>query len=200
MAVIDTRADDALVDVNAASAQIAELKTLIEKLSFRKGEFELASGRKSDVYFNLKPTMMSSKGAFLTAHALFHTIKDFKFDYAGGLEMGAIPAISSLAALSGGWGRAIETFFVRKKAKQHGTELLVEGLPHGASLSGKRVIIIDDVATSGGSILKAIEAANEDGAVAEAALVIVDRQEGASEKLAEHGVDLLSVFTADDFR
>jgi len=94
----------------------------------------------------------------------------------------------------------VRTFFVRKSAKDHGTQELVEGLADGETLAGKRTLIVDDVATTGGSVLRAVGAARAAGAVVEDALVIVDRQEGGVEGLAAHGVRLRSVFVGDDFR
>jgi orotate phosphoribosyltransferase len=178
----------------------AELREIIRKRSFRLGKFTLASGRESDLYFNLKPTMMDPRGAHLSALAFLARVAPEKVEYVGGLEMGAVPVISALAAVSDARGAPVRTFFVRKEAKGHGTREVIEGLGPGESLEGKRVLVVDDVATTGGSVIKAIEAARGAGAIVDAALVIVDRQEGASEALAEQGVRLLSVFNAGEFR
>ena len=177
-----------------------ELREIIRARSFRLGKFTLASGRESDLYFNLKPTMMDPRGAHLCARAFLARVLPERADFVGGLEMGAVPVISALAAISDAEGRPVRTFFVRKEAKGHGTREVVEGLATGESLEGRRVLIVDDVATTGGSIVKAVDAARGAGAVVDAALVIVDRQEGASEALAGHGVRLLSVFTGGEFR
>ena len=177
----------------------SELKALIRERSLRIGKFTLASGRESDLYLNLKPTMMDPRGARLCAEALLARIPPGT-DYVGGLEMGAVPVIAALAALSDVAGRPMRTFFVRKAAKDHGTREVVEGLASGESLAGKRVLMIDDVATTGGSVLQAVDAVRAAGAIVEAALVIVDRQEGGAEGLAARGVRLGSVFVGDDFR
>ena len=177
----------------------AELLELIRARSLRFGKFTLASGRESDLYINLKPTMMDPRGARLCAEAFLARVPA-GCDYVGGLEMGAVPVISALAALSDIAGRPVRTFFVRKSAKDHGTREVVEGLATGESLDGKRVLVVDDVATTGGSILKAVEAARSVGANVTDALVIIDRQEGGSEALAAAGVRLASVFVGDDFR
>lgn len=181
------------------SAVTKALAEVIRTRSYRRGKFKLASGAESEFYFNLKPTMMSPQGAFLCGQALLGKIWPESVDYVGGLEMGAVPAIACIAALSHEYGRPVNTFFVRKQAKDHGTKDVVEGLMTGESLSGKRVMIIDDVATSGGSILKAAEAARAAGAIVESALVIVDREEGGAEALAEAGIRLLSVLKKSDF-
>jgi orotate phosphoribosyltransferase len=177
----------------------SELLEMIRARSMRLGRFTLASGRESDLYLNLKPTMMDPRGARLCAEAVLARVPPGT-DYVGGLEMGAVPVIAALAALSDVAGKPVRTFFVRKAAKDHGTQEVVEGLASGESLAGKRVLAIDDVATTGGSVLKAIEAVRAAGAVVEDALVIVDRQEGGAEGLAAHGVRLHSVFVGDDFR
>ncbi|HEY3798260.1 MAG TPA: orotate phosphoribosyltransferase [Caulobacteraceae bacterium] len=189
----------------AAAAQLdhtqgeAELLEIIRTRSMRRGKFTLASGRESDLYLNLKPTMMDPRGARLCAEAFLARVPAGT-DYVGGLEMGAVPVISALAAISDVAGKPVKTFFVRKAAKDHGTKELVEGLTSGESLEGKRLLMVDDVATTGGSVIKSIEAARASGATVDDVLVIVDRQEGAAENLAAIGVRLHSVFVGDDFR
>lgn len=183
----------------ARSAADSELLEMIRARSMRRGRFTLASGRESDLYLNLKPTMMHPRGARLCAEALLARLPA-GVEYVGGLEMGAVPVIAAMAALSDVAGRPVKTFFVRKSAKDHGTQEVVEGLAAGESLQGKRALIVDDVATSGGSVLKAVEAARSAGAVVDDALVIVDRQEGGTEALAAKGVRLGSVLLGDDFR
>ncbi len=180
-------------------AERQELQALIRARSFRTGRFTLASGKESTLYFNLKPTMMTARGAELSARGLLAIVRRVGADYVGGLEMGAVPVIGSLIALSSAEGQPIEAFFVRKKPKDHGTQDVLEGLMPGESLVGKRAFLIDDVATTAGSTLIAIEAARRAGAVVTDAAVIVDRQEGGTELLASHGVTLHSVFTASDF-
>ena len=178
----------------------AELLDIIKARSFKVGKFTLASGRESDFYCNLKPTMMNPRGANLSGRAFLHFALAERADYVGGLEMGAVPIIASLAAIGDIEGTPVKTFFVRKKAKEHGTREVVEGLTAAESLQGKQVLIADDVATTGGSILLAINAAREAGAEVDVALVLVDREEGASEYLADKGIRLLSVFKASELR
>ena len=178
----------------------SELLELIRARSFRVGKFTLSSGAESDLYFNLKPTMMDPRGAHLSTRAFLARISAERVDYVGGLEMGAVPIIAGVATLSDVDGSPVRTFFVRKEAKKYGTKDVVEGLGPQESLSGKRVLIADDVATTGGSILKAIEPACAAGATVVAALVLVDREEGAEAFLHGQGVRLLSVFKASEFR
>jgi orotate phosphoribosyltransferase len=177
----------------------SELLEIIRARSIRLGKFTLASGRESDLYLNLKPTMMDPRGAHLCARAFLDRVPPGT-DYVGGIEMGAVPVIAALAAVSDVERRPVRTFFVRKAPKDHGTQEVIEGLAPGESLAGKRVLVTDDVATTAGSVLKAILAVRAAGAIVEDALVIVDRQEGGAENLAAHGVRLASVFVGDDFR
>lgn len=176
-----------------------ELFALIRQRSFRRGHFTLSSGAQSEMYFNLKPAMLDPRGAYLCAAAFLKVIAAEKVAYVGGLEMGAVPMLGSLAALSGMQGHPVRTFFVRKTPKAHGTKELIEGLAPGETLSGARVMIVDDVATTGNSILEAAGAARDAGAAVESALVLIDREEGARENLARAGIRLLSVFRGPEF-
>lgn len=177
----------------------AALLEIVRQRSFRKGTFRLSSGAESNLYFNMKPTMMNPRGAYLSARAFLTRVRQEKADWVGGLEMGAVPVIASLAAISEAEGHPVRTFFVRKAAKDHGTMDLVEGLGPGETLTGARVLVADDVATTGGAILKAVETVRAAGAEVEAALVLVDREEGAAERLAARGIRLISVFKGHQF-
>ena len=181
------------------SSDEAQLFEIIRARSFRRGTFRLASGRESELYFNLKPTMMSAKGALFSARALLARIWPEKPDYVGGLEMGAVPVIASLAALSEEAGKPVNTFFVRKQAKGHGTMDMIEGLSAHETLAGSKVLVVDDVATSGGSLIKAADAVRAAGGKVETALVLIDREEGAAEALALQDIRLLSVFKGREF-
>ena len=172
------------------SASRARLAEIIRKRSFGRGEITLASGRKSDFYFNLKPTMLDPEGATLLAELTFEALKDDQLDYVGGLEMGAVPLAGAIAQLSWIKGHPIAAFFVRKKPKEHGARLAVEGLAKGESLQGKRVVIVEDVTTTGGSALKAVEAVRDAGAEIALVFTMVDREEGAAETFAEAGLDI----------
>jgi orotate phosphoribosyltransferase len=183
----------------ARNSEESELFRLIEARSFRRGHFILSSGAQSQMYFNLKPTMLHPRGAWLCATAFLRIMQPETVRYAGGLEMGAVPMLGSLAALSEMHGAPIRTFFVRKKPKAHGTKELIEGLGPDETLSGARVMIVDDVATTGNSVLDAARAAREAGAEVDCAIVLVDREEGAAENLRAHNIRLLSVFRGPEF-
>lgn len=179
------------------------LCALLAKRSFKRDEtngFLLASGVRSRIYFNLKTTMLHPEGAAQCARGLLSLLDGLDADYVAGLELGAVPLLSVVASLSSETSRPVSAVFVRKKPKDHGTALMIEGLDElgGESLAGKRVVLIDDVATSGGSILQAAEQIKAAGGQVSDAIVIVDREQGAAARLAEHGLTLRTLFTAAD--
>jgi orotate phosphoribosyltransferase len=177
----------------------ARLHEIIRDRSFGYGEITLASGRKSNFYFNLKPTMCDPEGAALLAELTYEALKDDKLDYVGGLEMGAVPLAGALAQLSWMKGAPIGAFFVRKRPKEHGARLAIEGLTKTESLKGKRIVIVEDVTTTGGSAVKALDAVREAGAEVALVFTMVDRDEGASETFAAAGVPFRSLYKASEF-
>ena len=177
----------------------ARLAEIIRTRSFGRGEVTLASGRKSDFYFNLKPTMLDPEGAALLAELTYEALRAEQVDYVGGLEMGAVPLAGAIAQLSWLNGRPIAAFFVRKKPKEYGAKLAVEGLAKNESLKGKRVVIVEDVTTTGGSAIKAAEAVRESGAEIAMVLTMVDREEGAADSLAAAGLPFRSLYKASEF-
>jgi orotate phosphoribosyltransferase len=185
-----------IADPKAARAR---LRDIIAKRSFGRGEITLASGRKSDFYFNLKPTMLDAEGAALLAQLTLDALAVEELDYIGGLEMGAVPSAAAASAVSALTDSPVHAFFVRKQPKEHGAKLLIEGLTKDESLDGKRVAILEDVTTTGGSAMKAVEAAKDSGAEIALVFTMVDRQEGAAETFAQAGIKFASLFTADEF-
>lgn len=181
------------------SASRARLAEIIHTRSFGRGEITLASGRKSDFYFNLKPTMLDPEGAALLAELSFEALKDDRLDYIGGLEMGAVPLAGAIAQLSWLKGHPIAAFFVRKKPKEHGARLSVEGLTKTESLKGKRVVIVEDVTTTGGSAIKAVDSVREAGGEIVLVFTMVDREEGAAEAFAEAGIPFRALYKASEF-
>ncbi len=186
-------------DAALSADERARLVAIIRERSFATGNFTLASGRQSNLYFNLKPTLMLPEGAYLANRALLALAAETSPEFIGGLELGAVPILGAMAVLSHLAGHPIATFFVRKAPKDHGTKLGVEGLAPGETLAGRRVLVVDDVTTTGGSTVKAIEAARGEGAIVEHAISVLDRQEGGAENLAALGVRLSSVLKASDF-
>ncbi len=179
------------------------LRHLLATRTFKRDSidgFLLASGRRSRIYFNVKTTMMHPQGAALCARGLLEKLKGLDADYIGGLEMGAVPLLSVVSAFSAEQGSPLPSFFVRKVPKLHGAQLLIEGMDDlsDESLRGKHVVLIDDVATSGGSILKAVDQVEAAGGTMTDAIVILDREEGAAERLSARGITLHNLFTATD--
>ena len=181
------------------SASRARLQEIIRKRSFGRGEITLASGRKSDFYFNLKPTMMDPEGATLLAELTYEALKDEQYDYIGGLEMGAVPLAGAIAQISWLKGHPIAAFFVRKKPKEHGARLAIEGLAGDETLAGKRIVVVEDVTTTGGSAMKAVETLREAGADVALVFTMVDRQEGAAEAFAAAKLPFRALYTAREF-
>ncbi|WP_069094677.1 orotate phosphoribosyltransferase [Methyloligella halotolerans] len=159
----------------------------------------LASGRQSNTYFNMKPTMLHPEGAFLSAALLLDEISKLDADYVGGLELGAVPIAAAVTARSFALGHPLPALIMRKKAKDHGTRQRLEGLTADESLEGKRIVVVEDVTTSGGSALQAVEAVREMGGKVEHVVTVLDREEGATEALKEHGIALISIFQQTDF-
>lgn len=181
------------------SAARARLFDIIRVRSFGYGETTLASGRKSNFYFNLKPTMLDAEGAALLAELTFDALRDDRLDYVGGLEMGAVPIAGAIAQLSWLKNQPIAAFFVRKKPKEHGARLAVEGLAEGETLNGKRVVIVEDVTTTGGSAIKALRAVQDAGGEVVLVYTMVDREEGAAENFAQAKVPFRSLYKAGEF-
>ncbi|MEQ1698400.1 MAG: orotate phosphoribosyltransferase [Hyphomicrobiaceae bacterium] len=174
---------------------------IIKARSFSTGaEMKLASGRTSNFYFNMKPTMLHPQGGHLIGTLILETIANDKADLVGGLEMGAVPIATSVATVSFAQGKPVAAFFVRKQAKEHGTMALIEGLPKGETLAGKRVVIVEDVTTTGGSSLKAVEAVTAAGGTVVRVVTVVDRQEGAADTFAQAGLTFTPILTAADFK
>ena len=178
----------------------ARLFEIIRRRSFRQGgRFTLASGRTSTIYFNLKPAMLDPDGARLIGAAVAEQAAELGADLVGGLEMGAVPIVSATAAMSAVAGRPLAAIFVRKQTKGHGTNSLIEGLTEGDTLAERRVVVVEDVTTTGGSALKAIAALRAAGAEVRDVVTIVDREEGAAEAFAADDVSLHPLFRKSEF-
>ncbi len=144
--------------------------------------------------------MLDAEGAHVIATLIPEAIAGLDADLIGGLEMGAVPLAAAVAAVSHAHGKPINAFFVRKQAKEHGTKSLIEGLPAADSLAGKRVVIVEDVTTTGGSAVKAAEAVRSEGAEVVGVVTVIDRQEGAGEAFAAAGLTLTPILTLADFK
>jgi len=177
-----------------------ELRRIIRDLSFSSGtNVTLASGKASTLYFDMKVTMLDPRGTRLMALAVGEIGEACGAQFLGGLEMGAVPIAISTATMADLAGSPLRFFFVRKQVKGHGAKKLIEGLRRDESLSGKRVVVVEDVTTTGGSAIQAVEIIRETGAVVEDIITIVDRQEGARAAFEAIGLRLHSVFEASEF-
>ncbi|HEY2585529.1 MAG TPA: orotate phosphoribosyltransferase, partial [Tepidisphaeraceae bacterium] len=149
-----------------------ELAILLEQQSLRRGHFILASGKSSTYYVDGKLTAMHPQGALLIAKAILSEIAALRVDAVGGMDMGATPIVGAVAAISETIGRPLPVFVVRKDVKKHGTMKEIEG-PIPARPS--KVVIVDDVVTTGDSILKAVDAVQEAGHEVILAISLLDR-------------------------
>jgi orotate phosphoribosyltransferase len=170
------------------------LAKLIETKSLRRGKFILSSGQSSNYYIDGKMTCLDPQGATLIADAILAEIKDLPVDAVGGMDMGATPIIGALATRSYTIGRPLPVFVVRKETKQHGTMKPIEG-PLSAHC---KTVIIDDVVTTGGSILKAIDAVEQAGCSVILAISVLDRGAGATEALAQRHIPYCPLVTLED--
>lgn len=173
-----------------------ELKALLDRQAFERRQVVLSSGKTSHYYFDGRKVSLSPQGAYHIAHILCDIIAGDRVDAVGGLTLGADPMVGALGVVAWERGLDLSLFIVRKEAKGHGTKQQVEGPPLQA---GQRVVVVDDVITSGGSIIQAVEAVRALGCEVVKAVVLVDRQEGGVEALSRMGVPVEAVFTAADF-
>jgi orotate phosphoribosyltransferase len=173
----------------------AELIDMLCRKSFKFSEepiYKLVSGRMSQFYVNCKPVTLSAQGIFLAGHLIFEAIKNEDVTGVGGLTFGADPLAVAAAFASELKGKPINAFSIRKT--DHGIVRWVEG----DLQPGERVAIIDDVATTGGSTIKAVERARSEGLNVIKAVILVDRQEGGLENIREHVSDVSSIVTRDE--
>jgi orotate phosphoribosyltransferase len=157
------------------------------------GRFTLASGKESTFYIDSKKAIFNSDILSLLADELWEKTKDLNIQAMGGLEVGAIPMSCAAAVRFHAEGRTLESFFVRKQVKEHGSKQRVEGKLR----EGDRVAVVDDVLTTGGSLLQAVEEVEKIGAKVVAVICIVDRLEGAREKISPK-YNFLPIFTIRD--
>lgn len=174
------------------------LHAIILKQSLQTGDFILSSGRSSKYLFQLRQTTMLPEGAALIGEIILDYMQAQGMRCVGGLELGAVPIISAIALTSHLKSYPVDAFFVRKKAKEHGAREKIDGHVR----DGAEVLLVDDVATSGKSMMGAIDGLNEKHPTCyvRQALVVIDRQEGATESLLQHGIKLVSIFGKSDFR
>ncbi|HEX9402161.1 MAG TPA: orotate phosphoribosyltransferase [Anaeromyxobacter sp.] len=177
----------------------ARLLELLRSLSFERRKVVLASGRESDFYIDCKRTALTAEGHVLIGRLLFDRVRKVRplVRGVGGLTLGADPIASAIALTSFLEGEPVDAFIVRKEPKGHGTGQWIEG--RKTIPDGSRVIVIEDVVTTGGSALKAIERCRAEQLDPVACLALVDRLEGGREAIEAQGVPLDPLFTRKDF-
>ncbi len=170
------------------------LKDLLLKYSHEAREVTLASGRKSHFYFDGKQTSLHPEGLNLIAEGMFELIQDNfpECQAIGGPTLGADPLVASVAMLSWQRREPLSGFIVRKTPKGHGTRQWIEGAKH--LRLGMRVVLLEDVITTGGSLLTACEKVREAGFVVKGVVVLVDREEGGRENLEAANLQVVSMF------
>jgi len=172
-----------------------DLIDIIRELSYEEREVTLASGRKSNFYFDGKQTTLHAQGGLLVGKAFWHEVKQFDgpIHGVGGLTMGADPIATAASIAAALEGQHIHAFIIRKEPKGHGTGQWLEGrknLPPGS-----RVVIVEDVTTTGGSSMKAVDRAREEGLEIVGIVTLVDREEGARDNIEGAGLTLRAVLT-----
>jgi orotate phosphoribosyltransferase len=171
-----------------------KLLSLIIHRSLLRGEFLLTSGLSSNFFIDLKKTMLDPEGASLLADLLFEMIRTEDVECIGGMETGAIPLVAALCLRS--WPeKPIKGFFIRKESKGHGTDQRVDGLLE----PGARVILLEDVTTTGGSALRAVDEARRSHCTIIKVITVVDRLEGAEENFRNAGIPFEALFSRSDF-
>jgi orotate phosphoribosyltransferase len=171
------------------------LKQLVQQKALRFGEFTLASGKKANYYLDCRQVTLDSQGARLIGEGMLDLLAGDMPELVGGMAIGADPITAAILTLAGVRGIPLRGVMVRKEAKQHGTGKLVEG-PFQAS---ERIAIVEDVVTTGGSSLTAIERCEAVGLKVERVLAIIDRLEGGREAFSAKGYELTTLFTVRDF-
>jgi orotate phosphoribosyltransferase len=171
------------------------LQQLIRAKALKFGDFTLASGKKASYYLDCRQITLNAQGAKLVGEGMLELLAGDLPDLVGGMAIGADPITAAILTLAGIKGLPLRGVMVRKEAKQHGTRKLVEG----PFKSGESIVIVEDVVTTGGSSLLAIERCEEVGLKVQRVLAIIDRLEGGCGAFAARGYELTTLFTIEDF-
>ena len=182
------------MDVNRLDAQRKELLSLLKTYAYKKGEYTLSSGKKSEHYVNCKPVTLSARGITLASLLM---LKEVDTPYVAGLTLGADPLVSGVALVSALENKMVNALIVRKEAKGHGTQAWIEGL---LPPEKTEITVLEDVITTGGSAIKAVKRIRDAGYKVERVVSIVDRQENdeATTAMKLAGLELYSIFTLKD--
>ncbi len=182
------------------STEIEELRAILARQSILRGDFTLTSGQRSQYYCDTKATVLSPRGARLCGRALFALLRDRDIEAVGGLALGAVYLATAVAIASDEAGQPIYGFAVRRDAKGHGTQTRIDASwhPDGRPLvvAGRRVAVVDDVVTTAGSTLEAIDAVQAAGCEVIAVAAVLDRQAGGAERIRARGLPFAALFRA----
>ena len=177
-------------------SQRDQLVTLLAKSAYREGEFLLSSGVRSSFYLDAKKVTYHPDGVRWVGHEILAAVHGFGVEAVGGLTMGADAIVTSAVWASIEEGCPLPGFVVRKDPKKHGLQKMIEGVDP----AGRVVVIVDDVITSGNSVLKAVEAAREAGATVAVVVGLIDREQGGAAAIEAFGVPFRSICTISEIR
>ncbi|MGH7283152.1 MAG: orotate phosphoribosyltransferase [Polyangiaceae bacterium] len=181
-------------DTNKSKARLLEI---LATLSYKQGTVTLASGKTSDFFIDCKQTVLTAEGHALVGELMLDALGSQKIDAVAGVELGGCPLASAVSLTSSLRGTPLDAIYVRKEAKDHGSQRLIEG---GTRLrKGARVALLEDVVTTGGSTLKAAKKLNAAGFEIAAVVALVDRLEGGREAIEAGGYAFTSLYTRRDF-
>ena len=174
------------------------LKEILLEKSYRKGKFKLSSGLESDFYIDGKQTTLDAEGAYLCGKAIFDLVRNNPepISAIGGMTLGADPLVTAASLVSFLEKTPTPAFIVRKESKGHGTEQYIEGLKNMPE--GGTVALLEDVVTTGGTLLQVIERVEAQGFKIGLVITVVDRQEGGAETLAKAGYPMKAIFTREE--
>lgn len=170
---------------------------LLEQINTKaiiRGTVTLASGRQADYYVDMRRVTLDGQAAPLVGRVMRELVSDLEFDAVGGLTMGADPVATAILHAAAAEGEPVDAFVVRKEAKTHGLHKRIEG----PEVNGRRVLVVEDTSTTGGSALDAVAALRDQGAEVVAVAVIVDRDTGAAEAIRAAGLDYRFAYGVDE--
>lgn len=171
-----------------------QLIDYIKRLAIVRGKVTLASGKEADYYVDMRRVTLDGEAAPLVGKVMRELTADLDFDAVGGLTLGADPVATAMLHAAAAAGERLDAFVVRKEAKQHGLQRRIEG----ADVAGRRVLVVEDTSTTGGSALTAVDAVREAGGEVVAVAVVVDRSTGAAERVSERGIEYRFAVGLDD--
>ncbi len=172
-----------------AQNPVKKLLSLTRELAYRKGEFTLSSGKKSDYYIDIKKVSLHSLGALLLGELIYNLVDIGRCDAIGGIEIGAVPLIAATCVIASQNNHHLDGLIVRKKIKKYGTAKLIDG----SIYSGHRVLIVDDVVSAGKSVMRAVKAFREAELHVVSVVAVVDRDMGAKKLFLKEEIPYFSI-------